>query len=96
MLFFVSWSYEALSEETQERMWSQFAQFDQPIKFDSMYQLAGGKGGVGFVETDDAEALYKWCAPWQPHLRMDVQPVIPVEAAGEIAANIFAWRAGLP
>lgn len=50
--------------------------------------------GVAIVETDDAAALHRYLGMWNPHMDMDVSPVLDDDESGALAKAMTAGADG--
>lgn len=93
MLFGVLYTWRAgLTEETQERTLNLFTQWSPPFEFKANYTRGDGKGGIGIVESDSAEAIVEGIAPWGPFFDFEVMPIVDIQAAVPVLQHAYAWR----
>lgn len=45
----------------------------------------GGRTGVAIVEAEDAQALSAYAVGWNPHMEVDITPVLDDDEAGAVA-----------
>ena len=50
----------------------------------------GGRTGVAIVEADDASALSGYLLQWNPHMELDVTPVLDDDESGAVAQAMTA------
>ncbi len=94
MLFHVTWEFLAMTEDSERRFVSIFAQWQPPAEteFKAFYNFADLSGGAAIIEVPDAATITRTIAPWLPWLRFTATPIEPVEPTIAIRGESIAFR----
>jgi len=97
MRFLITWTLNetAASEADQTRILALFSKWEPPTPLQEWSGFADGSGGVGLVETDDAEVLAAMTEVWTPWLTFDIKPLVPIERTAAAIAEAAAFRASV-
>jgi len=52
------------------------------------------RAGVSIIEASDAAAVHRYCGQWNPHMDMDVAPVLDDEECTVAVKSILQEHAG--
>lgn len=83
---------ENVTEATQKRGLRVLTNWSPPFEFKANYSRGDGKGGIGIVETDSAEAIIEGITPWVPFFEFEVTPVMDIQAAVPALQRARDWR----
>ena len=95
MLFAISYTTRPnVTEESLGRSLKLFANWEPPagVVFKAHYATADGNGGLALVETDSAAAAFEVCSAWASFFEFKTAPLVELEQAMQIRANILKWR----
>jgi hypothetical protein len=97
MRFLITWALNetAASEADQARILALFSKWQPPAPLQEWSGFADGSGGMGLVETDDAEVLAAMTEVWTPWLTFDIKPLVPIERTAATMAEAAAFRSAV-
>lgn len=90
MKFMVSWSVDqdkwlSVLEQWGSMTAEEHADAGPGVSIIGRWHDTGGRTGVAIVEASDASALSTYLGRWNPHMDMDVTPVLDDEEAAVVA-----------
>jgi len=93
MLFHVTWTFVAVSEDGRRQSLKAFEAWQPPegADFKAFFAYADGTGGVAIIDVDSAETLARTIAPWTGWLLFETTAIVPIEESAKINAEALAW-----
>lgn len=95
MKFMVSWSVDQdkwlpILEQWGSMTAEQHADAGPGVTIVGRWHDTGGRTGVAIMEASDVSALSTYLGKWNPHMDMDVTPVLDDAEAAEVARALMA------
>ena len=99
MKFMVSWAIDQDKWLPVLEIWSSMTpeqQMDagEGVKILGRWHEMTGRTGVAIIEATDAGAVHRYLGQWNPHMDMDVSPVLDDAECTKAAKAILAAHAG--
>lgn len=74
-------------DETNERFMEAGGPPPPGVQMVGRWHAAGGNYGWTLAETDDAEALARWCHEWADLIDFEIVPVIDDDQVGRVISS---------
>ena len=99
MKFMVSWAIDQDKWLPVLEIWSSMTPEQQKdagegVKILGRWHEMAGRTGVAIVEASDAAAIHGYLGQWNPHMDMDVSPVLDDEESAKAARAILDSQGG--
>jgi hypothetical protein len=99
MKFMVSWSIDQDKWFPVLQQWDsmtpeQRADAGEGVTIIGRWHEMTSRTGVAIVESSDASAVHRYLCQWNPHMDMDIAPVLDDEECSAAVKTILAGQAG--
>ncbi|MCP3981071.1 MAG: DUF3303 domain-containing protein [bacterium] len=99
MKFMATWSIDQDKWIPILELWDsltpeQRADAGEGVKLIGRWHELASRTGVAIIEATDAAAVHRYIARWNPHMDMDVAPVLDDDECTAAIRSILAERAG--
>jgi hypothetical protein len=99
MKFMVSWSIDQekwipILEKWTAMTPEQRADAGDGAKIIGRWHDMASRTGVAILEASDASAAHRYIGQWNPHMEIDIAPVVDDDESAEVAKAILASQGG--
>ena len=99
MKFMVNWSIDQEKWLPVLQKWTsmtpeQRADAGEGVKILGRWHDLNGRTGVGILEASDVAAVARYLGQWNPHMDLDVSPVLDDEESAKAGKAILASQGG--
>ena len=99
MKFMVSWSIDQDKWLPILEMWASMSAAERAdagpgVSIIGRWHDTARRGGVLILETDDLPALNAYLSRWNPHMELDIAPVLDDEESAALAKEVLAGSGG--